>query len=99
MGLIVEPTKGFSATLDFYSIKLRNQIAVGSTATTVRGSNFAPIEQVQPDGSTALVVPPVAPIAYLQLGYINANSTTTSGVDLGVQVRGKVADLDRSDLT
>jgi len=101
LGLVVEPAKGLSATLDFYSIKLSNQIVIGSAATKVRGTNFTPIEQVQPDGSTLLVVPPVAPIAYVQLGYINANSTATSGVDVGVQFRSRVADLGsfRSDLT
>jgi iron complex outermembrane receptor protein len=67
----------------------------------VRGTNFTPIEQVQPDGSTLLVVPPVAPLAYVQFGYINANSTATSGFDVGVRFRGKVKDLGsfRSDLT
>ena len=90
-----------SATLDFYSIQINNQIVGGSTATTVRGTNLTPIEQVQPDGSTALVVPPVAPIAYLQFGYLNAGSTTTRGVDFGLQFRGKVEGIGtfKSDLT
>ena len=101
LGLVVAPTRNLTATLDFYSIKLSNQIVVSSTPATVRGTNFAPLEQVQPDGSTILVVPPVAPIAYVQLGYINANSTSTSGVDLGVQFRGRVEDFGSflSDLT
>jgi iron complex outermembrane receptor protein len=101
LGLIVEPSKGLSATLDFYSIKISNQIGIGSSPTLVRGTNFTPIEQVQPDGSTILVVPPVAPIAYMQFAYINGNSTRTSGVDLGVQFRGRIEDFGsfKSDLT
>jgi len=101
LGLIVEPAKGLSATLDLYSIKIRNQIVCCSAGTTVRGTNFTPIEQVQPDGSTALVVPQVAPIAYVQSGYINAGSTATSGVDFGLQLRGKVDGVGtfKSDLT
>lgn len=87
LGLIVEPIQGLSATLDFYSIEVSNQIVAGTVQTPVRGSNFAPLEQVQPDGSTLLVVPPVAPIAYATVPYVNANSTKTSGFDLGVRYR------------
>jgi iron complex outermembrane receptor protein len=84
-GVIVEPVKDFSATLDFYQIEISNQIVAGGPTTAVRGTNFAPIDQVQPDGTTALVTPPVAPIAYFAVGYINANTTKTNGVDLGLQ--------------
>lgn len=48
----------------------------------MRGTDFTPIEKVQPDGSKVLATPPVAPIAYFATTYINANRTTTSGVDL-----------------
>jgi hypothetical protein len=34
--------------------------------------------------STRLVAPPVAPIAYETISYINANTTQTDGLDLGV---------------
>ncbi len=93
LGLIVEPVKNFSATLDFYSIEINNQIVAGSSQDAVRGSNFTPIEQVQPDGSTALVTPPVAPIAYYQVSYVNANSTKTNGVDLGLQYRHRFEEI------
>jgi iron complex outermembrane receptor protein len=101
VGLVVEPARGLSATLDFYSIHLSNQVVPVFSGAPVRGTNFTPIEQVQPDGSTALVVPPVAPIAYVQNGFGNANSTTTTGVDFGLQLRGKVEGVGTfsSDLT
>jgi len=87
LGIVLEPVKDLSATLDFYSIEIKNQIVAGSSQTAIRGTNFAPIPQIQPDGSTALVVPPVAPIAYLAASYVNANSTETSGVDMDVTAR------------
>jgi len=59
----------------------------GGPTETVRGNNLAPIPQFQPDGSTALVAPPVAPIAYISTSYINANTTQTDGLDLGVQYK------------
>jgi iron complex outermembrane receptor protein len=34
-----------------------------------------------------LVAPPVAPIAYYQAGYVNANRTKTSGVDINLKLR------------
>jgi iron complex outermembrane receptor protein len=82
LGVIVEPTKDFSATLDLYSIKIDNQIVVGGQTVTVRGDNLTPILQYQPDGTTALAVPPAAPIAYQTTSFINANSTKTDGFDL-----------------
>ncbi len=100
LGLIVAPVKDFSASLDFYSIEINNQIVAGSSSNAVRGTNFTPIPFVNADGSTSLVAPPVAPIAYYQVGYVNANSTKTSGVDLGLQYRHSfegVGDF-RSDL-
>jgi iron complex outermembrane receptor protein len=89
LGIIAEPVKGISASLDFYSIEIDKQIVSqsGADAISVRGTNFTPIPQVQPDGSTALVAPPMAPIAYLTTTYINANKTATSGIDLDVQLQ------------
>jgi iron complex outermembrane recepter protein len=86
-GVIVEPAKDFSASLDFYSLTINNQIVAGSSSDAVRGTNFTPLPQVQPDGSTATVVPPAAPIAFYRTTYVNANSTKTSGVDLAFQWR------------
>ena len=93
LGLIVEPVKEISASFDYYSIELNNQIVAGSSSTLVRGTNFSPILQVQPDGTQAAVVPPVAPIAFFQVGYVNANSTKTTGFDVGVQYRHKFAGI------
>jgi len=90
LGIMLEPIKDLSATLDFYAIRIRNQIVRDTNPadeTAVRGGNFAPLPQVQADGSTALVVPPVAPIAYFATGYVNADETRTSGVDMDLTWR------------
>ena len=81
LGIVLEPIKNISATLDWYSIEIDNQIVPGGPQTQVRGTSLAPIAQVQPDGSLKNVAPPVAPIAYLTTSYINANSTKTAGVE------------------
>jgi iron complex outermembrane receptor protein len=90
LGAIAEPIKGFSATLDYYWIQINNQIVTGGDRIDVRGTNFTPIPQVQPDGSLKLVVPPYAPIAYQTTGYVNANSTTTSGVDVDLTLKQRL---------
>ncbi len=100
LGLIFEPTRGVSLSVDFYGIDVRNQIVLGSQPETVRGTNLAPLPQVQPDGTIALVVPPVAPIAYYHVGYVNANRTRTNGVDIDLQYEHRFAAVGtvRSDL-
>jgi iron complex outermembrane recepter protein len=89
LGFILQPVKDFSATIDFYSIEIANQIVPGTSTTEFRGTNFTPIPQVQAGGGTALVAPPSAPIAYFKVGYVNANKTSTSGVDVDLQYRHK----------
>ena len=83
LGIIWEPLKDFSTTFDFYSIEVDDQIVSGGPSVTVRGNNLAPLPQYQADGSTRLVTPPAAPIAYTTISFINANTTKTSGFDLG----------------
>jgi iron complex outermembrane recepter protein len=87
LGVVFEPSKNVSLSVDFYSIQIDGQIVIGSDTSTVRGNNFTPIGQVQPDGSIALVAPLVAPIAYYRIGYVNANRTKTSGVDVDLKLR------------
>jgi len=93
LGTIFEPTPTLSFSLDFYRIQLKDQIVTGGDSVVVRGTNLTPIPQVQPDGSTHDVAPPVAPIAYQTSGYINANATTTSGLDLGARWRRRFAEF------
>ncbi len=100
LGTIIEPVKGFSATIDLWQIEIDNQIVSGGATQTVRGTSLAPLEMSNGDGTTSLVAPPVAPIAYTTTSYINANTTKTNGVDLGFQVRHRFGAIEyQSDLT
>jgi outer membrane receptor protein involved in Fe transport len=87
LGFIVEPFKDFSATLDLYSIEIDNQIVSGGPTTVVRGNNLTPLPEYLPDGTTALVTPPAAPITYQTTSYINAHTTKTDGADVGFALR------------
>jgi iron complex outermembrane receptor protein len=94
LGVVLEPIRDISATFDWYSIVINNEIVPGSAAgvgagSIVRGTNFAPIPEYQPGGGTVLTVPPVAPIAYYGISYVNANTTRTSGFDLALQGQHK----------
>ncbi len=95
LGIVVEPVPGLGATLDYYKIKLSNQIVSAATndpnyvPAFVRG---APVQMdtVQADGSTKSVLSPVGPILYATSGYINAGDTTTSGIEASVNYRLKL---------
>ncbi|MDB6101064.1 MAG: hypothetical protein JWO52_1063 [Gammaproteobacteria bacterium] len=84
LGVIVAPIPDISSTVDIYSIQINNQIVSGGPSITVRGTNLSPIPEYQPDGTTALVAPPVAPILYTTTSFINANTTKTNGLDVSV---------------
>jgi len=101
LGIILEPARDLSASLDYYQIQIDNQIVAGSSKDAVRGTNFTPIPFVNPDGSVTSVVPPVAPIAYFAVGYVNANSTKVAGLDLNVESRTRLGEYGelRSGLT
>jgi iron complex outermembrane receptor protein len=84
-GLIFQPISDFSATFDFYSIEIDDQIVSGGPSSTVRGNNLTPLQQYVDGGGTVTVAPPVAPITYTTISYINANTTKTNGFDLGYE--------------
>jgi iron complex outermembrane receptor protein len=94
LGLIFEPIRDISATLDFYSIEVDDQIVSGGPQITVRGNNLTPLQEYVAGGGTITVAPPVAPIAYNTISYINANTTKTSGFDLGLAFKHRFGDFD-----
>jgi len=82
MGVILEPVKGWSTTIDFYRINIDNQVFPGAPSDTpVRGS---PVQTLCADGNggTVTCTPAVGPIVYYPSQFINANSVRTSGVDI-----------------
>ncbi|HEX8788021.1 MAG TPA: TonB-dependent receptor, partial [Telluria sp.] len=97
LGLILEPIKGWSSTLDLYQIEVRNQIVTaaslpGYTPDFVRG---VPVAQIYSDGNggTYTATPAVGPIIYGTSGYVNAGRTQTSGFDFETQYRWHLGDL------
>ncbi|MDQ2823016.1 MAG: TonB-dependent receptor [Pseudomonadota bacterium] len=107
LGIVLAPTAGLGATLDYYKIDLSNQIVSAATSDPnyvpafVRGAPTQ-MDTVQADGSIASVLSPVGPILYATSGYINAGKTTTSGIEAAINYRfrlpGEMGTL-RADLS
>ncbi|MBB3223557.1 TonB-dependent receptor [Pseudoduganella umbonata] len=97
LGLIVEPVRNLSATLDYYSIEVKNQINTESGLP-----DFVPVYVRNPavpidiaDGNGGLVtgVPPVGTIAYAQSSYVNSGGVKTIGVELDLSYRWNAGDI------
>ena len=77
VGTIFEPNKTYSATLDYYHITIRNQIiSVGQLGQTGLDDAAALGTIIYRDSSQNIL--------YDTYPFINANTTTTSGLDLDV---------------
>lgn len=89
LGLILEPVRGWSTTLDYYKVTIDGQIV--SEASTPSYDPLEHIVRVAPqnvtfgDGGTGLS--PVGPIQYATTGYVNAQSTSTSGLEFETKYR------------
>jgi iron complex outermembrane receptor protein len=82
LGFVIEPVKGYSASLDYWAINSLNRI-LNRTPQVVL-ANAALLEQNiirNPDGT----------IAYVTAGWINAAGAKTRGADLSLRGEGKVA--------
>lgn len=89
LGLILEPTSWFSASVDYFDITLDNQIYPGSEdlalpVTTVRGTPL-PQPYVNSAGVTSTATPPMGNILYFDVPYININSSEVKGLDFGLK--------------
>ena len=90
LGVILEPIKGWSTTIDVYRITINDQVFPGAPADTpVRG---APVQTLCADGNggTVTCTPSVGPIVYYPSNFINANSVRTSGVDVDTRYTFKL---------
>lgn len=105
-GVIVEPSKSFSASVDYYDIKVNQDIisafqagglGVGPPTTYLRLGPTVSEPQVQADGSIANAQTPVPLITYKPFPYINASQDETNGVDL--DLRGQLDFGDIGHLT
>ncbi len=99
-GIVLQPIQEFSATVDYYNIKINNDIVAsyltgeglsGGYTSLVRGPQvvlpYCPATNAGPCTQSELVnqLTPVGTIAEATYPYINANSTHTSGYDVDFQ--------------
>jgi len=87
LGVVIEPVKGWSSTVDLYQITINNQVFPGAPSSTpVRG---APVQTQCADGNggTYTCTPSVGPIVYYTSTFINASSVKTNGVDLDTRYK------------
>ena len=81
LGFVIEPVKGYSATLDYWAINSLNRI-LNRTPQVVL-ANAALLQQ-------NIVRNPDNTIAYVTAGWINAAGAKTRGADLSLRGEGKV---------
>jgi iron complex outermembrane receptor protein len=91
-GLVLEPIKGWSSTVDLYQVQIRNQIVLGpASPTPVRAP---PISALCADGNggTYTCTTPVGPILYYPDSYINSNSVKTNGLEIDTRYKWKLGE-------
>ena len=85
IGLILEPVPKWLTTVDYYSIELKDQIIIAASLSTYNPLDFAvrgtPQQVTFGDGTTGLSS--VGPIQYATSPFVNAQTTKTTGLDLG----------------
>jgi iron complex outermembrane receptor protein len=93
LGVIFEPSKAFSVSVDYYNIKINQSIisafeAGGLGINAVSTQRLGPLvnlPQVQPNGSIANGLTSVPLITYNAYPYINASQTQTDGIDIDMR--------------
>jgi len=89
LGLVLEPVKGTSATIDYYKIDRTNEITQADQAVIVAGrpttgqTAFSRVPGGAPN--SFLYYDDVGDLATISGPYANANKTTTSGLDLDLR--------------
>lgn len=89
LGLIFEPVRNWSNTVDFYKIEIDNQIIPAASLSTydplAHAVRSAPQVVTFGDGTTGLSS--VGPIQYATVPYVNGQTTSTSGIELETRYR------------
>jgi iron complex outermembrane receptor protein len=80
LGIVVEPFKGFSASLDWWAINMRDRILNRSASIVLQNPVALSGNIIRGADGT---------IDYVQAGWINASGAKTRGIDLGLRGDGK----------
>jgi iron complex outermembrane receptor protein len=80
LGVVVEPFKGFSASLDWWAINMKDRILNRSPTIVLQNAALL---------SGNIIRNPDDTIDYVQAGWINAAGAKTRGIDLGLRGDGK----------
>jgi iron complex outermembrane receptor protein len=89
LGVVVEPVRGFSASLDYWIINTEDKI-LNRTPQIILANQPALAENVirNPANGSG-----VGTIEYVRSGWINAGGAKTRGADLGLRGDGRVNDI------
>jgi iron complex outermembrane receptor protein len=109
VGAVVEPLPEWSTTVDYYHIVIKNQIISASelptyftsasiAANCVRGPDLAIPGVSNGAGGFDTAVPLAGPLSACFAGYVNAQSTETSGLDVQSQYQRRLGE-DYGSLT
>lgn len=83
LGMVIEPFKGFSASIDWWAINMKDRILNRSASIVLQNAALLPQNIIRnPDGT----------IDYVQAGWINAAGAKTRGIDVGLRGDGKFGD-------
>ena len=89
LGLILEPVKDWSTTIDYYKVQIDGQILPEYLLPTfnplTRAVRGTPQNVTFGDGSTGLS--PVGPIQYIRTPFVNGQSTSTSGIEIDTKYK------------
>jgi iron complex outermembrane receptor protein len=97
LGLIIEPIKNWSTTLDYYNVEIRDQITSASGLPDFEPVYVrydpVPTAIATAGGGTVIATPAVGQIAYSTVGYVNAGSVKTNGFEFETRYRFKLGDM------
>ena len=79
LGMVIEPVKGYSASLDYWAINSKDRILNRSANIVLQNATLLPQYIIRNPDDT---------IAYVQAGWINAAGSRTRGADLSLRGEG-----------
>lgn len=95
LGVILEPVRGWSTTVDLYQIRVSDQIVGGPLSGTPVRIQPVPSDCADGNGGTVTCTPGIGRIAYYPATPINANSTRTRGVEFDTRYRWNLGGYGR----